>query len=102
MAKTKERQASTLTLAARPRQADSLVLKALAASSPANSPARLEPGLAGTLAEGLAAPPAECLGRLLSIIEVARLIKNSKPNGGSSRNSSGLGNCSRPDTKCRY
>lgn len=78
MAKTKERQASTLTLAAQRREAESLILRALGYSPTANAQASLAPGLAAPLAEGLVAPPkgagASALGRPLTIAQVAALI----------------------------
>ena len=75
MAQTKERQASTLTLASQRRKAESLISRALVAQSPANSPASLDPTLAVRLADGLAAPSFESrLGPPLNLTEVAALI----------------------------
>jgi hypothetical protein len=77
MAKTKkrERPALQLTLAARRREADALILRALGRSASANSPASLDPGLAPSLAEGSAAPlPESKLGRRLQLNEVAARI----------------------------
>ena len=75
MAQTKERQASTLTLARQRQEAESLISLALAARSPANSPASLVHTLATQLADGLAAPSSENrLGRPLNMKEVAALI----------------------------
>jgi hypothetical protein len=75
MAKTKERQAPTLTLAMQRQRAESLISQALAARTPANPPASLDHTLAAPLADGLAAR--SCDGRLgppLDINEVAALI----------------------------
>jgi len=58
MAKTKERQASALTLAAQRRDADTLILRALGRNASANSPASVALGLGVPLAEGLADSPA--------------------------------------------
>jgi hypothetical protein len=75
MAKTKERQASTLTLAKQRRETESFILRALSVKSPANSPTSLAPSLASQLADELAAPPLESrLGPPLKIVEVAALI----------------------------
>jgi hypothetical protein len=57
MAKTKERQAYTLTLAAEKPHADTLILRALSRHASANSPASLALELAVPLAEGLADSP---------------------------------------------
>ena len=54
MAQTKERQASTLTLAARRREAETLISRALGRNAQANSPASMAQGLAASLAAGLA------------------------------------------------
>ncbi len=68
MAKTKERQASALTLAAQQRDTDRLILRALRHNTSANSPASLAQGLAVPLAGRLADSPgvesqvAACLG----------------------------------------
>ena len=75
MAKTKERQASTLTLAEKRLKAESLISQALSARASANSPASLDTGLAEGLADPLAAAPASArLGRPLRIREVAAMI----------------------------
>ena len=75
MAQTKERQAYTLTLASQKRKAESLISRALAAKSPANSPASLVHTLAAPLADGLAAPSSDSrLGTPLNVNEVAALI----------------------------
>jgi hypothetical protein len=54
MAQTKERQASTLTLAAQKRGPEALILRALGPKPPANATASLPGGLAAPLAEELA------------------------------------------------
>jgi hypothetical protein len=57
MAKTKERQASSLTLAAHKCDAEALISRALGHNASANSPASLAVGSAVPLAEGLAYSP---------------------------------------------
>jgi hypothetical protein len=82
MAQTKERQASTLTLAAKDRRAASLILRELTANDSGNLPGSLPAGLTERLPErlpeGMPAPPkgtaASNLGQPLSIRQVANLI----------------------------
>ncbi len=75
MAHTKERQASSLTLALQRREADRFISRALSVKSPANCPASLDQALDAALADGLAAPSSESrLGRPLNINEVAAMI----------------------------
>ena len=71
MAKTKERQAYTLTLAARRREAQSFIAKALAAGASGNPAGRLPVGLPAPLPDGLTTP---ALGLPLDIKQVAAVI----------------------------
>jgi hypothetical protein len=63
MAKTKERQASALTLAAQERDAERPILRAFGRNTPANAPASLVPALAPPLAPGLAGGPKAAVSR---------------------------------------
>ena len=77
MAQTKERQASSLTLAARKAEADALILRELRAKTTGNSPGSLPAGLPAPLPDTLPVPPrssAAVLGPPLSIRQVADLI----------------------------
>ena len=71
MAKTKERQAHTLTLATRRREAEAFISKALAAGASGNHTGRLPVRLPAGLPDRLPAPP---LGRPLDIKQVAAFI----------------------------
>ena len=71
MAKTKERQAYTLTLAARRCEAEAFIAKALAAGASGNPTGRLPLGLPAGLPERL---PGPALGRPLDIKQVAAFI----------------------------
>jgi hypothetical protein len=78
MAQTKERQASSLTLAARKAGADALVFQELRAKAAGNSPGSLPAGLPAPSPDTLPVPPrssaAAILGPPLSIRQVADLI----------------------------
>ena len=78
MAQTKERQASSLTLAARKAEADALILRELRAKTTGNSPDSLPAGLPAPLPDTLPVPlrssAAAILGSPLSIRQVADLI----------------------------
>ena len=71
MAKTKERQAYTLTLATERRMAQAFISKALAASASGNPTGRLPAGLPAPLPDRL---PAPALGRPMGIKQVATMI----------------------------
>jgi hypothetical protein len=70
-----KRQASTLTLAERRREAEELISQALSARPSANPSASLEPGWAAPLADRLADSPAQrSLGRAMDLTQTAALI----------------------------
>ncbi|HZR18561.1 MAG TPA: hypothetical protein VFE51_14815 [Verrucomicrobiae bacterium] len=75
MEKTKERQASSLTLATNQQKAERLISQALGPRASANPSAKLEPGLASPLADKLADPPAAAkLGRPMYLTETAAML----------------------------